>query len=100
VAHPVEHALVVHQPARAEATREDEDVRVGPVLERDLGVQGEHPVVGLHRPGLEADELELGAREAGQDLVRADRVERGDLVEDWNGDLHATSSREGLKRLR
>jgi hypothetical protein len=97
---PREDTLVLHQRTRPNPTWEDEDVRLGKVLERGLGVQREHAVVGPDRACIEPDELELRVRQAREHLVGADGVEGRDAVEDGNGDLHATSSMSEWNRLR
>ena len=48
VADPVEDALVVLEGAGADAAGEDDDVGLGHLLERGVGLQAEHRVLGAH----------------------------------------------------
>ena len=88
-ADPVEDSLVVEQRPVALAAGDQEDVRVGDLVEGRVGGDPEAARVGALLAGLLADEGQLRAGEAAEDLVGADCVEGGDLVENENGDFHA-----------
>jgi hypothetical protein len=89
LAHPVEHALVVFQRPRPDATGEDDDVGRGDLFEGGIDREPDHAVLAAHLAALVTDEDDVEVWDALQDLVGADRIERGVLREQRNGDLQA-----------
>ena len=72
----------------AHASWDDQDLRCGHLVERGVDREAEVSVVGAHLTALGADEHDLGAGKALQHFVGTDGVERGDLREEQEGDLH------------
>ncbi len=60
------------------------------LVERGVDGEAELAVVGAHLATFGSDEDHLGAGEPLQHLVRPDRVERGHLREEQEGDLHVS----------
>ena len=71
-AHPVEHALVGHQRAGADAAGEHDDVGVGHLLERGVDGDAEEAVLAAHLAALVADERDVDVGDALQHLVGPD----------------------------
>ena len=65
-------------------------------LERALGEQREHAVVGAHRSRLDGDEHDARAGEPAEHLVGPDGVERGEAVVKDDRDVHVTVSFVGV----
>ena len=72
----------------ADAAGHDDDVGRRDLVERGVDGETEEAVVGADLAALGADEGDGGAGEALEDLVGADGVERGDLGEQGDGDVH------------
>ena len=84
--------LVVHQRAGPVAARQDD--HLGSVIssKAPVGDEGEHLRLGPLRPRLGAMNVTVAPGQAREHLVGADRVERGELVEDRDGDVHGRRS--------
>ena len=54
----------------------------------EVGDEREHSLLGAYRAALGGDEADRRSRQPLQYLVRTDRVERGQTVEDENRDIH------------
>ena len=85
---PLVERAVVHLVVLAGTARHEEDVRVRDVRERGLGGQAQPPDVVGDGTGALGGEDHLGAGQAGEHLVGADRVQCGEPVEEHDGDLH------------
>ena len=57
---PVEHLVVLQQRTVALAARDEDDVRIGDLVEREVGADAEPPGVGALGAGLLGDEVKLG----------------------------------------
>jgi hypothetical protein len=79
--------------ADAYAAGNTHDVRRRDGVERRVGVHAQHPVVADVGSGFRADEDDFCSGKPGEDRGRAERVERGEVVEQGDGDLHGSSSR-------
>ena len=101
---PLQHTLVVFERSRPHAAGEDDDVGCRHLLEGGVDGQSEHPVVAAHLADGMTDEGNLEGRDALQDLVGPDGIERGELGEEWDGDLqpvrHADVLSFGTARKR
>ena len=94
--------------AGADAAGHDEDVGARDLVDRVVGDERRAcPVSVRTGPRSARDELHLRVGQALQHLVGADRVERGEPVEDEQGDVHrvllvavARPARDGRKRSR
>jgi len=74
--------------ASARAAGDDDDVGGWNVMEREVDRQSEKAVVGTYRADIRADEFDLGIGQSLQYLVGSDRIEGGDLFEEWDRDFH------------
>ena len=97
-AQPGQDPGVALERAGAEAAGHDQEVGGGDLVDRRAGDQGEPAVVGRDRAARGRGERDLGAGQPGQDLVGADRVERGQAVEQEEDDLHGGASIVGGRR--
>ena len=88
-AQPRQHRLVGHQRAGAEAAGHDDHLGIGDLVERGVGGQRQHAVLGALGPGDTGHEHDLGVRQPREDLVGTDRVKRGDPLEDRDRDPHS-----------
>ena len=89
--HPVQGPRVGLQRPRAHSAGEDDHVGGRQVLEGGVDDQAEHPVVGAHlSPGV-TDKGDVEGRDALQHFVRADRIQRGELREQRDGDAQPVS---------
>jgi hypothetical protein len=70
------------------AAGDHDHVGPGRVGERALHGEGDEADVVAHLAGLVGHEGDVSAGQAGQHLVRAEGVERGELGEDHDGDVH------------
>src|SRR6185437_12399296 len=88
VADPVEGFLVFDQGAVALAAGDEEDFGFGAFVEVEVDGDAEAADVGPDLAAFPADEGDLPAGNRTEDLVGADRVERGEAGEGEDGDLH------------
>jgi hypothetical protein len=91
-AQPAEHRFVRSGRNLAVAAGYDDDVRIRHRVQRMIGNERKCALVGGLRAGLGGDERDVRVRETVQDLVRADGVERGELVEEQDCYLHAADA--------
>jgi hypothetical protein len=82
------HRPVGHLAVLAGAAGDDHDVRAGDVGQRGARGQVQAGSVVDDEAGTFGDEAHLGAGQAAQHLVGADRVEHGEPVIEQDGDLH------------
>jgi citrate synthase len=87
-AHPLQDTLVVHQGAGADPAREHDDVGIRHLLEGGVDGDTQKAVLAAHLAALVTDEGDVEVGDALQHLVRPDAVERGEAVEQGDGDLH------------
>ena len=87
-AQPLQHLGILHQRPAARAAGHQHHLGAGQVAEREVGLHAEGAGVGSLAARLLGDEAKLGPRQAGQDLVGADRVKGREAVEDQDRDLH------------
>ena len=97
-------SVVVLERPRPHAAGEDDDVRCAHLFEGGVDVQPEHPVVAAHLADGVAHEHNVEGRDALQDFVGPNGVERGELGEERYGDLqrvrHADVLSFGTARKR
>ena len=89
VADPFEDPLVVLEGPRPDAAGEDDHVGLGHLLERGVRGQTEHAVLTAHLAAGVAEEGDVEGRDALEDLVGPDGIERGELREERDGDVDA-----------
>jgi predicted metal-dependent phosphoesterase TrpH len=88
-AHPVEEVLVLEQRPDPAPARDHQDV-AGPdglVARRNIDRQRAKHIGDP--PGFGCDETDLRTGNMGQDLVRSDRVERLEAIEEQDHNIHA-----------
>ena len=91
VANPVQHPLVVHEGASADAAGKHDDVGLGHLLEGCVDGDAEETVLAANFAALMTDEGDVDRRNALQHFVRADGVERREAREEGDRDLHGWS---------
>ena len=87
---------VVFERPRPDAAGEDDHVGRGHLLEGGVDGQPDHAVLAAHLAAVVADEDDVEGRDALQDLVGADGIERGVLGEERDGDLQAVGHADVL----
>jgi hypothetical protein len=71
---PADQALVVEHGVGADAAGHHHDLGIGQILERRVGLDAEHRVVGAHYAGLVSEPGHARAGQAREHLVWANRV--------------------------
>ena len=86
---PADEALVVQHGVGAGAAGHHHDLGIGQVLERGVGLDAEHRVVGAHDSRLVGEPGHAGAGEPREHLVGTHGIQGGEAVVERDGDPHA-----------
>ncbi len=89
VAHPLQHPLVVEEGAGPDPTREHQGIRLGALLEGGIDRHPQDAVVAPDLAPAMPDEGQIDGRDALEDLVGADGVERREAREQGNGHVQS-----------
>jgi hypothetical protein len=91
-AHPLERGTPCASGDLSRSAGDENDVGRRDLLDRALGQDAQHPVVGGNRTGLGRDEGDARARQAAQHLIRPDGIKGGEAVIEENRDVHVLVS--------
>jgi hypothetical protein len=89
---PVEHLGIAHQRSAAFPAGHQHHIGAGKVGDREVRLHPKGAGVGSLKPRLFGDKAKLHPWQAGQDFVRADRVQGREAVEDQDRDLHRSAA--------